>query len=238
MKYVFVADIDGDIDDIIAIEWLHREDLLECVVMDGQSRNSSLEAYVSNLPARFSHEIPNGTKIVLCGGSLTKVADYLKSGNTLELLIMNGGFAGTNLVDPKDELPKFKNKKEVRTYNFNLDLPATNYVLTSKDIGAIYLISKNVCHHIKNTLSGIYNGFKYDWIYNRYRIRDDKRLHDLLMSQEGVKIINGDISSALLSYKQVKPYYVKNDNDPDNMAKWGSELNDFSNIFITVGWIK
>ena len=97
-KYVFIADIDGDIDDIVAIEYLYRGNMLECVVMDGKSRNGALEGYVSNLPARFSYDIPPETKVLFCGGALTKVAKFLNDGNSLDTLIMNGGFAGVNIV--------------------------------------------------------------------------------------------------------------------------------------------
>jgi len=146
MKYIFVADIDGDIDDIIAIEYLHRNDLLDCVVLDGQSRNDSLENYVSNLPARFSYEIPLDTKILFCGGALTKISKFIDDGGELDWLIMNGGFAGDNIVPADKQLTKFKGKTHVRTYNFNLDVVAARNVLSTNKIKNIVLVSKNVCH--------------------------------------------------------------------------------------------
>ena len=232
-KYVFVADIDGDIDDIIVIEWLYRKNFLNCVIMDGQSRNSKLEEYISNLSIKFNKDIPYGTKVMFCGGALTKIAEYLKNGNYLDSLIMNGGFAGSNIVPIEEQLPKFKNKKEVRTYNFNLDIEATEYVLSSKNVNSIYLISKNVCHSKKNTLEGIFN-FGFDWITKNYKIHKDKRLHDLLMVIEGINLLTN--TNNMLKYKKVIPYVIKSDGVNNNMAKWGSIPAKNSNIFISIGW--
>lgn len=229
-KFVFVADIDGDIDDIVAIEYLHRNGLLQCVVMDGQSRNSALEGYVTNLSARFSYDIPDNTKIIFCGGALTKVAQYLKEGHSLDYLIMNGGFAGSNIVPINQQLDKFKNKTQVRTYNFNLDVASAKYVLESDKVQQIVLISKNVCHSYLNTISYMHSTDK-DWILNHYKLSETKRLHDLLMVQEGLNIIFNFPTK--LKYERVD--MTRSSEGNNNMVKWGSKLNPQSNIQISVG---
>ena len=235
MKYIFVADIDGDIDDIIAIEYLHRNDLLDCVVLDGQSRNDSLENYVSNLPARFSYEIPLDTKILFCGGALTKISKFIDDGGELDWLIMNGGFAGDNIVPADKQLTKFKGKTHVRTYNFNLDVVAARNVLSTNKIKNIVLVSKNVCHAQQNTTQDIHVHDK-DWIEEKYKLSDTKRLHDLLMVKEGIAIL--DNKPVLLNYAFVSLQEVEPNIGQDlSYTKWGSILNSTSNIRISV-WYK
>lgn len=145
---IFVANIKDDIDDLIAIEYLYNTCLLKGVVLDGKSIDKERIQYLKDLGIKFYDVIPENTKIICCGGALTKVNDYVKN-NHLDLLVANGGFAGTNVVSKENELKKFKNKISVRTYNFNLDVQSALDVLESKNIGNVYLVSKNVCHHEK-----------------------------------------------------------------------------------------
>lgn len=155
-KYIYVGDIDADIDDLVAIEYMKHVDRLGAVVLDGHSRNESREHTIDRLRIPVLSFIPVGTSVVFCGGALTKVAEYLKSGNSLDLLVVNGGFAGDNLVPRINRLQKFSGKNTVRTFNFNLDIEAADYVLTYGDIKKIVMVSKNVCHSELNTLEHLY----------------------------------------------------------------------------------
>ena len=56
-----------------------------------------------------------------------------------------------NCVLEEDELPKFKGKKYVPTYNFNSDIKSALKVLNSERVHDIKLVSKNVCHSPRNT---------------------------------------------------------------------------------------
>lgn len=145
---VYIAELDGDIDDIVAAHYLHNENRLQCVVCDpypqteeGLKRKAELE----HLGITVLKKMPPVAKYVFVGGRLTLVADYVKT-HHIDLLVMNGGFVGSNLTECG--LSKFKNKEAVRTFNFNCDVEATDYVMrTGEDrIGKIMLVGKNVCH--------------------------------------------------------------------------------------------
>lgn len=226
-KVVFVADIADDIDDLIAIEFLARNEMLECLVLDGKSNNPERENKLKNLGVIFKDEIPEGTDIIFCGGALTKIAKFVRN-NKLELLVANGGFAGSNIVERDYILEKFRNKEKVRTYNFNLDLNSTIEVLESTNIKEVILVSKNVCHNLKNTKNIIHN----DKFLDDYELRDSKCLHDLLMVKEGVSYINNE--PMFCDYKKVN--LIKERKSIDNMTLWGSELNSNSNIKISINF--
>ena len=67
----------------------------------------------------------------------------------------------------------------------------------------MYLIGKNVCHSEKNTIKSLW---KNEQFLKKYKLKDTKRLHDLLMVSEGLKIINNE-PSELLDYDNVKCIY-------------------------------
>ena len=224
-KIVFVADIADDIDDTIAIEYLAIIGILECVVLDGKSRDTIREAELEKLGVVFKTEIPIGTKIIFCGGSLTKVNEFIKE-NKLDLLVANGGFAGTNIVKAENILHKFRNKEKIRTYNFNLDIDSALSVLSSQNVNEIILVSKNVCHSELNCIGKLHK----DLFLFKYKLDSGKRLHDLLMVKEGVNFISGN--NTICNYEQIQPVCEKR--LPDNMSIWGSELSNTSNIFISV----
>lgn len=61
-----------------------------------------------------------------------------------------GGFAGTGLVPADAELPKFKGKTRVQTFNFQCNLPAARAALIWQGARRKVLVSKNVCHSPHN----------------------------------------------------------------------------------------
>jgi len=234
-KYVYLADIDADIDDTISAEWLQRNNLLECLVLDGKSRNQTNEKRLQEIGVVIKSSIPTDTKILLCGGALTKVREFIEDGGSLDWLIMNGGFAGSNVVNSEDVLPKFKFKDMVRTFNFNMDIESTLYVLNSPQVKNIMLVSKNVCHSERNTILDLHKNDR-EWITSRYNIRDDKRLHDLLMVKEGIHMLEG--YQTLLEYDNVDMLHHRSAGKDDNMTVWGSTLNSKSKIKISTGMPK
>lgn len=86
-----------------------------------------------------------------------------------------------------------------------------------RHIGHIMLVGKTVCHDIRNTRSGIWNGDEYRELFNEYHVKDEKRLHDMLACHEGIAYINGE--DAFCEYDTVKPY---NEGLCGTMTKWGS----------------
>lgn len=218
-EIVYIAELDADVDDVVAAHYLHNKGVLKCVVLDsypktkdGIKRKEQLE----NLGVTVLKKMPPIAKYVFVGGALTLVADYIRM-HHIDWLVMNGGFVGTNIATY--ELDKFKGKETVRTFNFNCDVNAADVVLKADErhIGHIMLVGKNVCHDIRNTRSGIWNGDEYRELFNEYHVKDEKRLHDMLACHEGIAYINGE--DAFCEYDTVKPY---NEGLCGTMTKWGS----------------
>ena len=227
---VYLAELDGDIDDIIAIEYLYNNNLLKCVVCDplpstkiGKIREKNL----NKLNIQIKSEIPEDTNIVFCGGALTVLSKYIEK-NKISTLVMNGGFVGNNIVPEKDVLPKFKNLKTIRTFNFNSDVIATDKVLrsTSEQINKIILVGKNVCHSKLNTPSGIWNTEEFDYLFNKYFLKDNKCLHDLLMCHEGICLLDLIDEELYCQFEEVYPY---NEGLNGETTKWGSIKNNNNN---------
>lgn len=86
-----------------------------------------------------------------------------------------------------------------------------------RHIGHIILVGKNVCHDIRNTQSGIWNGDEYKELFSKYHVKEEKRLHDMLACHEGIAYINGE--DTFCEYDTVKPY---NEGLCGTMTKWGS----------------
>lgn len=159
-EIVYVAELDQDVDDVIAARYLHMQHALECVVLDpnptseiGLERLKSLET----LGISIRKIMPSNAPFVFVGGPLTVITDYIKT-HTIDTLAMNGGFVGCNIVT--DVLPQFRDKELLRTFNFNSDVHATDEVLRSHRIGHIILIGKNVCHDERNTHTKLWSDSK------------------------------------------------------------------------------
>ena len=228
MEIVFVADIADDVDDAVAIEYLQRLGVLKCTVLDGKSNDAEREKRLTDLGVVITDAIPSDTKIIFCGGALTKVAEYVKT-NKLDVLVANGGYAGANVVPFKEQLDKFKNKSKIRTYNFNLDVDAALSVLSSPNIKDMLFVSKNVCHSERNTRAEFHAA---DSFLDDYKIDGTKRLHDLLMVKEGINFLNNE----KMTCKYGNANLVCDRQIPDNMSRWSSVLNPYSKVQISVGF--
>lgn len=224
-EVVYIADLDQDIDDIIAAHYLHNEGVLKCVVCDpypkteeGLTRKDILE----NLDIPVLKKMPPIARYVFVGGALTIVADYLKM-HHIDWLVMNGGFVGSNIASY--ELDKSQGKEVVRTFNFNCDVKATDYVLRSTDrqLSHVVLVGKNVCHDIRNTRSGIWSDKKYERLFDTYRVKDKKRQHDLLACHEGLAFLND--SEKYCNYEIVRPF---NTGLNGKFTQWGSTKTEKS----------
>lgn len=227
-KIVYIADIDQDIDDIIAAEYLFLKNKLDCIVLDplpnsqqGKDRVNTLK----NMGIKVLNNIPINSKYIFVGGAFTKLATYIKT-NDVDLIVANGGYVGSHLM--RNPLEKFIGKKAIRTYNFNLDVDSTISVVNSNK--RIILIGKNVCHSIRNTIDGIWQN---EVFLKKYNLRNTKRLHDLLMVSEGLKFIDG-IESEFLKYQVGKPKFANKDN---SYTEWYTDLKQTnSNIMIAIDW--
>ena len=230
-EIVYLAELDGDIDDVIAAEYLFSKNVLKCVVLspkpstkNGIIRQKNLE----KLGIEIYDKIPEDAKIIFCGGALTILAEYLEK-NSINTLVMNGGFVGDNIVNKKDRLEKFDGLKTIRTFNFNCDVSSTDKVLKSskEKIEKIILVGKNVCHSKKNTPIGIWNDEEYSILFAKYRVKDEKCLHDMLMCHEGLCLLNLINDKPYCEFEEVYPY---NEGLKGNMTKWGSKRDNNNNI--------
>ena len=227
-KIVYVAELDMDIDDLIAVEYLEKEGLLDYVVLDpypktqaGIFRYNKLKNKGIILLSEFPEEAISN---VFCGGQLTKIATHIKSGGSIENLVLQGGFVGANIVSANHQLPKFKNKIVKRTFNFNLDVNATDFVFKTKknEIANIYCVGKNVCHSSLNTEKGLWKDHKYITLFKEYDVRPFKRQHDMLACHEGIAMLKlKENFNPFCSFKAVYPFH-KGLNGINTV--WGSSL--------------
>lgn len=233
---VYIAELDQDIDDIIAAEYLHKMDVLKCVVLDpipktkeGMQRKKILE----DMGIEVRTKMPPVARYVFVGGALTLLSSYILT-HKVDYLIMNGGFVGCNIV--KNPLEKFKGKEVCRTFNFNCDVLATDKVLKSKNIEKIMLVGKNVCHDRRNTKLGIWKD--ENDLFKKYDVKDTKLQHDLLACREGLVELRILSEKSFLEFKMLHPF---NTGLNGNQTKWGSKYPDqeteYRMVKTATGWV-
>lgn len=234
----YIADIDQDVDDLIAARYLRDKGVLGCVVLDPKPTSEvglHRVEMLKNLGIEVRDTIPEDTDTIFNGGALTIVADFVKT-HKISNLVMNGGFVGANIVPIRKVLPKFAGKSEIRTFNFNCDVDATVSVLESSNIDRIVLIGKNVCHNERNAANGIWRRLK-GMIVDEYGVRPSKLMHDLLACHEGLSILKLHDEPLECDYRMVYPYHT---GLCGNMTKWGSRDNafgKFKRVLAAVDWI-
>lgn len=207
----YVADIADDIDDIVAINFLHNRGLLASVVLDGYSNDPERERELIKSGIPISDSIQ--TSIVFCGGGFGKLAECHKKGFDFELVVLNGFFAGKNVFSQKDAIPKFKDLEFCRSYNPNLDIQAARYIAGNM---SFYAVSKDVCHHPDN-VPGKWHGLEES--------TKVKKMHDLLMVKEGLRILTN--SDTMFTYSNVD---ILNIGD-----KWSAAPSDSDRVKIVSG---
>jgi hypothetical protein len=240
-KITYIADIDADVDDLIAARYLKDKGVLGAVVLDPKPVSDTgfkRVEILKNLGIDVRDSIPEDTDTIFIGGALTIVAEFVKT-HKLANLVMNGGFVGCNLVPEDHVLEKFTGKVSIRTFNFNCDVKAADYVLSSPNIDKIVLVGKNVCHHPKNTAEGIWKTFK-PMIEGEYRVRPGKLQHDMLACREGLVALGYIDEPALCIYRKVYPF---NHGLKGNMTQWGSTIypepdNTYREVLAAVDWVR
>lgn len=186
-KVTFVADIGGDIDDIIAIDFLHRAGRLDYVVLDGYSRDKQREELLISKGIKIQDKISCCSRFIFCGGAFTKIAEFLEC-HQVNLLVANGFFAGSNIVPSEHVLEKFRGQEWCRSYNPGLDMNSAFDSICSPNLLESLIVSKNVCHHEENVFGGWH---KDPWLQS-YNLKKGKKLHDLLMIKEGLKHLDDE----------------------------------------------
>jgi hypothetical protein len=162
-------------------------------------------------------------KIVFCGGSLYTLSEILKVHSTITIdAYIQGGYAGEKIVGAENVLKKFKNREQVPTWNLNLDLDATDYVMAADNVNC-HFVSKNVCHAsfvgIKDL--SLKDSFFNEVLSNYFSLNNHRKnikcMHDLVAF---LSIFNDD----LIIFKNVE---LKRTND--DRVKWYSILKPNSN---------
>jgi hypothetical protein len=228
-KIVYIAELDQDVDDVIAVEYLHSLGLLDYLVLDpypvediGKQRLSMIKKMGIVVKRHLDRACVN----VFCGGELTEIASHIKTGGTIQNLVVQGGFVGSNIVPSDKQLRKFRNKETARTFNFNCDVTAADYVLktTEQQIGNIYCIGKNVCHNEINSDRVLWNARQYKELFQKYHVRNGKLQHDMLACHEGICLLklgeNVNVIDPHCCYLPVRPF---NNGLNGNQTLWGSK---------------
>lgn len=159
--------------------------------------------------------------IIFCGGSLFTLDKILE--NVKVSAYIQGGYAGEKVVGVENVLKKFKNRKEVPSWNMNLEETSTDKILNSINLLDAHFISKNVCHDswislkdIKNKKSKVYEYLDRYFKDNEY---DSKCMHDLVAF----------MSIFDKSYIEFKKVDILKKTSENSHTKWYSELNENSN---------
>ncbi|EFC46350.1 predicted protein [Naegleria gruberi] len=196
----------------------------------------------------------HGTKLLfVTGAPLSNLGTFIKNNQDefneeekrIGLCVIQGGYAGPNVVPEPFRLKKFKNEEMVSTYNFGGNVPAAKMVLNSKWIDRRILVSKNVCHGViygpKRHTSLESQIEKYSNLKNKtpsqvlaliglriiYRgmakylekNAEGKKFHDVLAGAVAIK-------TSICQFKRVEVIESKN--------KWGSKESLDSNTFISI----
>ena len=85
---------------------------------------------------------------IVCGASLGNIGALLDRDVTIECMVIQGGFAGDNIMPPELVLEKFRGKITCPTFNLNGDVPSALKVLDSTRVVQRFYVAKNVCHGV------------------------------------------------------------------------------------------
>jgi hypothetical protein len=165
-------------------------------------------------------------KTVFCGGSLFTLSKILKSHNeTVINAYIQGGYASKEVAGIENTLKKFTKRNAVPTWNLNLDLDASDYVMKAPNVNC-HFVSKNVCHnswvHLSdvNSNKGLFNEAIRSYFGGN--TNGKKCMHDLVAF---LTIFNDDI----VGFKTVNLYRTD-----DERPKWHSEIDENSNKKISI----
>lgn len=168
---------------------------------------------------------------IVCGASLGNINKLIEKDIILNNIVVQGGFAGDNIVPEELRLEKFKGKITCPTFNLNGDVKAALNVVASNKISNKLFVSKNVCHGVvydeimhqfltpfkdKNKgLQLLYNGMDF---YLKKNNRG-KAFHDPLAACVA-------IDKNICDFKKVELYREK--------GEWGSRYSDNLNAEISI----
>jgi len=99
---------------------------------------------------------------IVCGAALGNIGALLRKNEdaVISKIVVQGGFAGDNIMPPELVLEKFKGKITCPTFNLNGDVESALKVLSSDKILQRIFVSKNVCHGV------VYDTAMHDFMVN------------------------------------------------------------------------
>lgn len=168
---------------------------------------------------------------IVCGAPLGNLSAFANRYVIIPEVIIQGGFAGDNIVSSELVLEKFKGKITCPTFNLNGDVKAALHVLASEKILKRTFVSKNVCH-----------GVVYDQDMHEFMRPFKDRNPGLQLMFEGMdkylkKTPSGKafhdplaacvaIDPSICQFEKVELYREK--------GEWGSRRSDISNAEISI----
>lgn len=165
---------------------------------------------------------------VMTGGPLKNIKACLeKASFRLDEIVVQGGFAGDNVVAEEDRLEKFKGKITCPTFNLNGDVPGAKLVIATDRIGKKFFVSKNVCHGVCYD-----NDFHERLRADKNRKLSNKIIWDVMDKYHTrSKLLHDPLAAACLidrnvcQFTEVELYREK--------GEWGSKAQTGTNLFIS-----
>jgi pyrimidine-specific ribonucleoside hydrolase len=179
----------------------------------------------------------NEQTILICGGPLSNVAKAIQSGQfKVGRLVVQGGFAGDNIIPEEKRLNKFNGRLTCHTFNLGTDIKAAKIVLNYSEIKEKYFVSKNVCHgviytkdihkqleKVKDQSQSLQEIYHVMSIYLNQKGKIGKAFHDPLAACCAIDLSIGQ-------WKHVELYM------DENTKEWGSRINKYPNVKIIVDY--
>ena len=171
--------------------------------------------------------------VLVSGAPLHNVRDLLRHHEDvrLERWVVQGGFAGDNLVPAGRRLAKFAGRTQAESHNFGANKKATLAVLASPRVERREIVSKNVTHGVAwdaslhasiGALDGATAGVRLAHEAMTVFLREEpsgKLLHDPLAACAA-------IDPGIVTWAEVDVTYER--------GRWGAEPAPGSNTFISV----
>ena len=168
--------------------------------------------------------------VIVCGAPLGNIGRLLDRDVFIQKIVVQGGFAGDNIMPENLILDKFKGKTTCPTFNLNGDKISALKLLNSNKIQNKFFVSKNVCHgvcydivmheFIKSHCNNLGLKMIFDGMSKYLNKKSNGKLfHDPLAA---CIAINPDICI----FEKVELYNSK--------GEWGSRISDKLNCQISI----
>lgn len=191
----------------------------------------------------FQGQVDSGAKVlsealakysnltILCGGPLKNIGALIREFDPIiPRIVVQGGFAGSNIVPEELILEKFKGKQYCPTFNLNGDPKSAQFLLSNPKAESRIFVSKNVCHGViynqkfhqeMKQYVGCNSGFDLMFAGMEKYLQDheQKAFHDPLAACVAIDQTVCPLVSVNLHRRN---------------GEWGSVVNEFPNALISI----